>query len=67
MADIEVVRKGKVRRAKLYFLRDRVGKATRLKEVRQPTRKEQAGEEAGRRPDADVEPAGDEADAEGEA
>ena len=31
---IEVVRRGKVRRAKLYFLRDRVGKATRIKEKR---------------------------------
>jgi large subunit ribosomal protein L19 len=31
---IEVVRKGKVRRAKLYFLRDLKGKAARLKEVR---------------------------------
>ncbi len=30
---IHVVRKGRVRRAKLYYLRDRVGKATRLKEV----------------------------------
>nr|AIT94174.1 ribosomal protein L19 [Marsupiomonas sp. NIES 1824] len=29
---IEVIRKAKVRRAKLYYLRDRVGKATRLKE-----------------------------------
>ncbi|MBR1884599.1 MAG: 50S ribosomal protein L19 [Clostridia bacterium] len=29
---IEVVRVGKVRRAKLYYLRDRVGKAARLKE-----------------------------------
>ena len=29
---IEVVRRGKVRRAKLYYLRDRVGKATRVKE-----------------------------------
>lgn len=29
---VEVVRSGKTRRAKLYFLRDRVGKATRLKE-----------------------------------
>lgn len=32
IAKIEVVRKGVVRRAKLYFLRDRVGKATRLRE-----------------------------------
>jgi large subunit ribosomal protein L19 len=29
---IEVVRRAKVRRSKLYYLRDRVGKATRLKE-----------------------------------
>jgi large subunit ribosomal protein L19 len=31
---IEVVRRGRVRRAKLYFLRDRVGKAARIKEDR---------------------------------
>ncbi len=31
---IEVVRKGAVRRAKLYYLRDRVGKAARVKEQR---------------------------------
>lgn len=31
---IEVVRKGKARRAKLYYLRDLVGKAAKLKEVR---------------------------------
>ncbi|MCA9189151.1 MAG: 50S ribosomal protein L19 [Pirellulaceae bacterium] len=31
---VEVKRKGVVRRAKLYFLRDRVGKAVRLKERR---------------------------------
>lgn len=31
---IEVTRKGDVRRAKLYYLRDRVGKATRIKEKR---------------------------------
>jgi large subunit ribosomal protein L19 len=30
--NIEVVRKGRVRRAKLYYLRDRVGKAARVKE-----------------------------------
>ncbi len=29
---IEVVRNGKVRRAKLYYLRDRVGKAAKVKE-----------------------------------
>ncbi|MFO7248755.1 MAG: 50S ribosomal protein L19 [Bacillota bacterium] len=30
---IEVVRRGKVRRAKLYYLRERVGKAARIKEA----------------------------------
>ncbi|HOM02727.1 MAG TPA: 50S ribosomal protein L19 [Acetivibrio sp.] len=28
---VEIVRKGKVRRAKLYYLRDRVGKAAKVK------------------------------------
>jgi large subunit ribosomal protein L19 len=32
VADIEVHRSGKIRRAKLYYLRDRIGKARRLKE-----------------------------------
>ena len=31
--NVEVVRRGKVRRAKLYYLRDRVGKAAKVKEV----------------------------------
>lgn len=31
---IEVVRRGKVRRAQLYYLRERVGKAARIKEKR---------------------------------
>lgn len=30
---VEVVRHGKVRRAKLYYLRDRVGKAAKVKEL----------------------------------
>lgn len=34
IASIEKIRSGKVRRAKLYYLRDRVGKAARLKEKR---------------------------------
>src|SRR5947207_11648699 len=40
IAKIEVKRSGVVRRAKLYFLRDRVGKAVRLRQKRgkeQPT------------------------------
>ncbi|MBP3285009.1 MAG: 50S ribosomal protein L19 [Clostridia bacterium] len=32
---IEIVRTGKVRRAKLYYLKDRVGKATKVKEKMQ--------------------------------
>ncbi|MEA5463310.1 50S ribosomal protein L19 [Leptothoe sp. PORK10 BA2] len=32
VANIQVIRRGKARRAKLYYLRDRVGKATRLKQ-----------------------------------
>ena len=34
VAKIEVERKGKVRRSKLYYLRDKVGKAARVKEKR---------------------------------
>lgn len=32
IANIKVMRRGKVRRAKLYYLRDRIGKATRVKQ-----------------------------------
>ena len=34
VADIQVVRKGKVRRAKLYYLRERTGKAAKVKEIK---------------------------------
>lgn len=33
VANVEVVRAGKVRRSKLYYLRDRVGKAAKVKEL----------------------------------
>ena len=33
VADIKVVRHGKVRRSKLYYLRDRIGKASKVKEL----------------------------------
>ena len=33
VADIQVVRRGKVRRAKLYYLRERTGKAAKAKEM----------------------------------
>jgi large subunit ribosomal protein L19 len=35
VSKIEVKRRGKIRRAKLYYLRDRKGKATKLRELRQ--------------------------------
>ena len=34
LAKIEIARRGKVRRAKLYYLRERTGKAARIKELR---------------------------------
>ena len=37
IARVEVKRTGRVRRAKLYYLRDRVGKATRLRERKKGT------------------------------
>ncbi len=33
VAKVETVREGKVRRSKLYYLRDRVGKAAKVKEL----------------------------------
>jgi large subunit ribosomal protein L19 len=35
VAKIEVIRHGDVRRAKLYYLRDRVGKAAKIREKRE--------------------------------
>ncbi len=35
VAKVEVVTRGDVRRAKLYYLRDRIGKAAKIKEKRQ--------------------------------
>jgi large subunit ribosomal protein L19 len=39
IAKLEIKRHGRVRRAKLYYLRDRVGKATRLTERRAKVKK----------------------------
>lgn len=39
IAKIEVVRSGHVRRAKLFYLRQRVGKARRVKDEKRPTGK----------------------------
>ena len=33
VANVEVIRAGKVRRSKLFYLRDRVGKASKVKEL----------------------------------
>lgn len=33
VADVKVIRHGKVRRSKLYYLRDRVGKSAKVKEL----------------------------------
>lgn len=46
VAGIEIVRGGRVRRAKLYYLRDRVGKSTRLKEVTRGSRVAETVKEA---------------------
>lgn len=49
---VEVKRHGKVRRAKLYFLRDRIGKARRLRERRRGPRTSTTAGQAAKRPDA---------------
>lgn len=46
LAQIEVVRHGRVRRAKLYYLRAKVGKQARIRERRQPMHRAPAAEEA---------------------
>ena len=44
IVSVETIRRGKVRRAKLYDLRDRVGKKAKVKErIEHPTKKEAAG------------------------
>jgi large subunit ribosomal protein L19 len=43
IAKVEVKRTGQVRRAKLYYLRDRIGKATRLRERRAKEAAERPG------------------------
>ena len=53
--DVVTTRRGRNRRSKLYFLRDRVGKATRLKEIMGS----KASVEAPATPSKDEPPAGD--------
>src|SRR3972149_6825868 len=47
LASIELLRKGKVRRAKLYYLRRLEGKATRIKEKKAEERCSASGSRAG--------------------
>jgi len=59
--DVRVTRPGKVRRAKLYYLRERVGKATKVKErrVERPKKKTTAGGKKKTRKTKAAKPAGD--------
>ncbi len=50
IAKVEVKRSGVSRRAKLYYLRDRSGKATRLREKRDEVAAGAAGAKSGRKP-----------------
>src|SRR3989337_576915 len=45
VAGVEVVRKGKVRRAKLYYLRRLTGKATRIREKKERSEERRVGKE----------------------
>ena len=63
VANIEVVRRGRVRRAKLYYLRGLTGKAARIAERRLKTSKETPTAAADTIPTAAQEDAGVSADA----
>ena len=58
VAKIEVKRTGAVRRAKLYYLRDRVGKATRLRERKVKGSAETTGKGARKKAAASAEASG---------
>ena len=53
IAKIEVLSRGRVRRAKLYYLRERRGKRARIRELREPSPAQAAGNGAS---EADAEP-----------
>lgn len=46
IAEIEIKSKGRVRRAKLYYLRDLTGKAARIRELKAPQSKRTRGQSA---------------------
>ena len=61
IAKIEVLSRGDVRRAKLYYLRERVGKKAKIKEKRSPVvpgARQPAGKAAAAAPDVEAAPAG---------
>jgi large subunit ribosomal protein L19 len=47
---VDVVRRGRVRRAKLYYLRDVRGKAARIKELKSPDTRKKAAKRAAETP-----------------
>jgi large subunit ribosomal protein L19 len=55
ISSIEFIRKGKVRRAKLFYVRDRIGKSARIAEDIQTREQKMARAEAGRNKSAAVE------------
>lgn len=63
VAEIEVVRSGKVRRAKLYYLRKRVGKSTRLREGKDAAQRRGAKKPAAAETEAPSAPAEEGAEA----
>ena len=62
IADIEVVRRGDVRRAKLYYLRERVGKRARVRERKWWLDNDDAIVELQAAPESDPEQVSDQAD-----
>jgi large subunit ribosomal protein L19 len=48
---VEVVTRGRVRRAKLYYLRERRGKRARIRELREPVAARASGEPEGDEPE----------------
>ncbi len=59
IAKIEILRKGKIRRSKLYFMRERKGKSAKLKEKRQPGGKDKKGKAVSRQKAQDTDTAGE--------
>ena len=61
VVDIKVTRKGRVRRAKLFYLRDRVGRATRVDELIEKTSTEAPSKAPSKKPPEEDKPAEDKA------